>query len=266
MDYLMTCTSEELALLVTVNGYPSVAKTIAEASFGKKSEKEWQAIMEAAVHQLIQKQLWDEEKDANGESPISVEVQEFIRSYVESKWMIRCSNQAKSNILMLHHIEGSTWMTHVIDRDIIHEFAYIHREEIPAIVRDYYSFSDAPLEKRLEFNLTDKAFDLLSKPGKEKKVRKMCRFTAEEEEGFEQFVSDLQAEDWSLFNISFFQLEGLEADPYLENIVFFLPSKQGIWLIEYSDHAVKPVKIQLSTHEEWCDLLDGVGMAAANVE
>lgn len=266
MDYIMTCTSEELALLVTINGYPGVAKSIAEAAFGEKSEKEWQAIMDSAVHQLMLKQLWDEEKDAKGESPVSEEILQFVRYYVESKWMIRCSNQAKSNILMIHHIEGDTWMTHVIDRDIIHEFASINREEIPAIIRDYYGFSEEPLEKMLEFAMTDKAFDLLSRPDKQKKVRKMCRFTAEEEEGFDQFANDLQTQDWSLFNISFFHLPtGMEDAPSLQNILFFLPSEKGIWLVEYVDDSAKPVQIQLSSFEQWWDLLNGVGAVAAMV-
>ena len=63
MDYIMTCTSEELALLVTLCGYPDVAKSIAEAAIGEKSPVEWDAIMEVTVHQLILKQLWDSERN-----------------------------------------------------------------------------------------------------------------------------------------------------------------------------------------------------------
>ena len=79
MDYIMTCTSAELALLVTLSGYPGVAKGIAEASVGEKGQKEWEAIMEVTTHQLILKQLWDDERELKGEIPLRDEIQQFIQ-------------------------------------------------------------------------------------------------------------------------------------------------------------------------------------------
>lgn len=64
---------------------------------------------------------------------------------------------------------------------------------------------------------------------------------------------------WSLNNISMFNLPALEADPMLTNIMFFLPSSKGIWVVEYSDDAERPVHIYLRSNEEWEDMLDGVG-------
>src|SRR3954451_421168 len=121
----MTWRAAKSQLLVGETGYPGVAKGIGEASVGEKGQKEWEAIMEVTTHQLILKQLWDDERELKGEIPLRDEIQQFIQNYVESKWMIRCSNKEQSNILMIHHIENDTWMSHIIDRDIIHEFAYI---------------------------------------------------------------------------------------------------------------------------------------------
>ncbi|MEH7012616.1 hypothetical protein V7087_17720 [Neobacillus niacini] len=265
MDYIMTCTSAELALLVTLSGYPGVAKGIAEASVGEKGHKEWEAIMEVTTHQLILKQLWDDERESKGEIPLRDEIQQFIQNYVESKWMIRCSNKGQSNILMIHHIEKDTWMTHIIDRDIIHEFTYIKGADIPNIIRNYYSFSEETIVRAQLFHLSDQAFDLLSEPHNAGKVRKISSFSPEEEQSFRLFLDDLESQTWSLYNISVFHNPSIEADPILENIVFFLPSARGIWVVEYKDHPTAPVQVALNTFEQWCDLLNSVGIEAAGV-
>jgi hypothetical protein len=265
MDYIMTCTSAELALLVTLSGYPGVAKGIAEASVGEKSQIEWEAIMEVTTHQLILKQLWDDERELKGEIPLRDEIQQFIQNYVESKRMIRCSNKGQSNILMIHHIETDTWMTHIIDRDMIHEFAYIKDADIPNVIRNYYSFSEEGMERVQVFHLSDQAFDLLSEHHNAGKVRKISSFSPEEEQSFRLFLDDLEAQDWSLYNISMFHNPSIERDSILENIVFFLPSARGIWVVEYTDHPTSPVKVALNTFEQWCDLLKGVGYEASGV-
>ncbi|MEH7272668.1 hypothetical protein [Neobacillus vireti] len=265
MDYIMTCTSAELALLVTLSGYPGVAKGIAEASVGEKGQKEWEAIMEVTTHQLILKQLWDDERELKGEIPLKDEIQHFIKGYVESKWMIRCSNKGQSNILMIHQIDNDTWMTHIIDRDIIHEFAYIKGADISSVIRNYYSFSEVGFERAQMFQLTDQAFDLLSEHRNAGKVRKLSSFSLEEEQSFRIFLDDLESQNWSLYNISMFHNPSIERDPILENIVFFLPSERGIWVVEYTDHPIAPVKVALNTFEQWCDLLNGVGYEASGV-
>lgn len=261
----MTCTSAELALLVTLSGYPGVAKGIAEASVGEKGQKEWEAIMEVTTHQLILKQLWDDERELKGEIPLRDEIQQFIQNYVESKWMIRCSNKGQSNILMIHHIENDTWMSHIIDRDIIHEFSYIKDADISNVIRNYYAFSEEGIEGAQLFQLSDQAFDLLSEHTNARKVSKISSFSPEEEQSFRSFLDDLESQGWSLYNISMFHNPSIERDPILENIVFFLPSVKGIWVVEYTNHPTAPVKIALNTFEQWCDLLNGVGFEAAGV-
>lgn len=263
MDYIMTCTSAELALLVTLSGYPGVAKGIAEASVGEKGQKEWEAIMEVTTHQLILKQLWDDERELKGEIPLRDEIQQFIQNYVESERMIRCSNKGQSNILMIHHIENDIWMSHIIDRDIIHEFAYINAVDIPDIIRNYYSFSEEDIEKQHQFHLSDQAFDLLSERRNAGKVRKITSFSPEEELGFRFFLNDLESQDWSLYNISLFHNPSIEREPILENIVFFLPSARGIWVVEYTDQPTAPVKVALNKFEQWCELLNSVGYEAS---
>lgn len=59
MDFVLTCTSEELALMVSVAGYDSVAKGIVEAAVGKKSGQEWVPTMEATSKQLIMKRIFN---------------------------------------------------------------------------------------------------------------------------------------------------------------------------------------------------------------
>jgi len=261
----MTCTTEELALMITLVGYPGVAKSIAEASVGKKSPKEWESIMQVTVHQLVLKKIWDSERDEREEVPLSDEMQDFISSYVQSNWMIRCSNLAQSNILMFHYVEGDSWLSHIIDRDIIHEFAYVDREAIPTMIRDYYAFSQEEALEPGRFMLSDRAFDLLSEKQNDKKARKISSFSPSEEESFNRFIKDLEANSWSLYNISFFQMSDIEADPVLHNIVFFMPSSEGIWIVEYTDHQETPVEIQLKSFEEWFDLLKGVEHIAGNL-
>ncbi|MGJ7922179.1 hypothetical protein [Neobacillus sp. LXY-4] len=259
MDHVLTCTTEELALLVTLCGYPSVAKGIEEAAVGEKSPAEWTSMMEGTIHQLQLKRLWDYEKERRDEIPLSEEMQQFITQYIQSNWILRCTNIPNQNLLMFHHVEKNTWLTHVIERDIIHEFAYVSSDEIPNIIKDYYSFSTNRFDDMEAFNLSDKAFDLLSHKGRLKKFQKMCRFSPKQEHSFHQFVEDLDKQDWSLYNISFFHIPSYEEDPSLENIVFFLPSVNGVWIIEYTDHPSTPVHITLGSTKEWQELLEGIG-------
>lgn len=259
MKHVLTCTTEELALLVTLCGYPSVAKGIAEAAIGEKSPDEWTAIMETTVHQLQLKQFWDFEREKRDEIPLSDEMQEFIHQYVRSQWLLRCSNAPNLSLLMFHHVEENTWLTHMIDRDIIHEFAYVSSEDIPSIIKDYYSFATNRFDEFADFNLSDKAFDLLSRKEKLKKVRRISTFSAEQQRSFEQFIEDLDRQEWSLYNISFFHVPSPEEEPFIENIVFFLPSVNGVWMIEYTEHPSTPVQIHLGSKEEWEDQLMGIG-------
>ena len=151
----------------------------------------------------------------------------------------------------------------MIDRDIIHEFAFIGHDEIPNLIQDYYSFSQDPLEKSLKFQLSDEAFDLLSQQQNIGKVRRMSHFSPGEEQSFQRFLKDLEADHWSLYNISLFHIPGNLADPILEDIVFFLPSSTGVWVAKYTDNETTPVTIQLRNGEQWSDLLTGIGKAAA---
>ncbi|WP_243291003.1 hypothetical protein [Bacillus sp. FJAT-47783] len=258
MNHLLTCTTEELALMVSVVGHHSVAKGIAEAAVGSKSEKEWIAIMEATVHQLMMKQIWDEERDQRDEIPIKKEMVEFIERYVGSKRMIRCSNAPQKSVLMLHHYEGDDWLFHLIDRDIIHEFALISSSEIKEMIKDYYGIFFEEYGGDHTFSLTDKAFDWLSNPKKVEKVRKSSMLTEKEEKSFNLFLEDLQTFDWTLFNISNFSNVIEEDETYLENVIFFLPSKRGVWISEYTEHPKTPVHIYLADNEEWETILAGI--------
>ncbi|MEC0695916.1 hypothetical protein [Bacillus atrophaeus] len=259
MKHLMTCTSEELAILVTLCDFPDVAKGIAEASLGKKSKKEWDAVADATVNQLILKQYWDEEKSAKDENPLSEEMQKFITSYVNSKQMIRCSNLKNKNVLMLHYLEKEIWLFHIIDRDIIHEFAYAEQHEIADLIKDYYHFSVNEELLPLELRLSDKCFDWLSNKDMTEKVRKKSSFSIDEEESFNQLITDLESNEWALNNISNFYIPHLDDNPFLQNVMFFIPSTHGIWVAEYKEDMEKPVHISLQTLEQWYALLKDIG-------
>ncbi|MBD1380439.1 hypothetical protein [Metabacillus arenae] len=263
MNHLLTCTTEELALMVSVAGHPSIAKGIAQEALGNKSEIEWQAIMETTANQLIMKRLWDQDRDFKGESPLTMEIIQFIEKYVGSKRMIRCSNAPQHSALMLHHYEDDDWLFHLIDRDIVHEFAIISSSEMKEIIKEYYGISFEQYGGKQTFSLTDEAFDMLSDPKKVNKVLKNSMFTLQEKNSFELFIEDLKTFDWTLFNISNFSIVTLEDELYLENILFFLPSKRGIWIAEYTEDPKTPVHIYLADNKEWEEILGGIGDLAA---
>lgn len=258
MKPILTCTTEELALLVTFSNYPEVGKGIAQSSLGNKSPEVWDSVMQATIHQLILKQLWDYEREANGEAPISIEMETFIKSYVESKWMVRCSNVPEQHILMIHKVDGDTWLSHLIDRDIIHEFAYVTSDELPGHIKEYYSFKDNQFNGDMAFTLAEEDFDQLSNRKNIEKLAGNTYFLPEEEAAFNHFLEELDAQNWSLNNISVFNLPDLEADPLLTNIMFFLPTINGIWIVEYTEAEDRPVHVQLHPHERWVDMLERI--------
>ena len=263
MEHILTCTTEELALLVTLCGYPQVAKGIAEASLGERSEREWHAIMEATVHQLMVKEYWDYEKDARDEVPLSDSMQQWIHRYVQSQHLVRCSH-ARQHVLLLHVMdEHSPWVAHVVERDILHQFSVIPRLEVPKLVHDFYSFS---CDKRTsweprQFAVSDEAFDLLSVAGNTDRVRRMSDFDMAEEWAFKTFTNDLHKQNWTLFNISYFYIPNEEEEPMLRNIVFFVPSTSGVWVVEYREEGDRPVNISLFSGDQWNELLQNVAGA-----
>ncbi|MDQ0230665.1 hypothetical protein [Metabacillus malikii] len=259
MNHLLTCTTEELALMVSVAGFPDVAKGIAETAIGDKSENEWLAIMEATSHQLMMKRMWDPALEEKGEIPLSHETMKFIEKYVHSGRMLRCSNAPQQSALMLHHYEDEEWLMHIIDRDIIHEFAMIRSNQVSEVIRDYYGIEFPQFAGEHRFALTDEAFDQLSNQDKVETVKNQSKFTEAEKTSFSLFIEDLQTFNWTLFNISNFSMSLKEDEMYLENILFFLPSKHGIWISEYTEDEHTPVYIHLAEQKEWQDMLDGIG-------
>jgi hypothetical protein len=255
----MTCTTEELALLLNLCKYPDASSGILEGSGITRTDDEWNAVMEATIHQLILKKMLVEENLNSDEIPLTAEMFLFIKSYVNSRWMIRCSNPPTQSVLMLHYIENNNWLSHIIDRDIIHEFAYVHENEIPNLISDYYSFDLQNIDLPNEFKLSDESFDSLVTPNNINYIKKSSEFKKQEEESFNLFINDLKNHNWSLFNISFFNIESLYGDPYLENIQFFLPSIKGIWVIEYIEKASKSVLIRRIKINEWAGILENIG-------
>ncbi|WP_226679031.1 hypothetical protein [Mesobacillus jeotgali] len=44
----------------------------------------------------------------------------------------------------------------------------------------------------------------------------------------------------------------------LTNIMFFLPSINGIWIVEYTDAEDRPVHVQLHPYERWVEMLETI--------
>ncbi len=244
--------------MVSASGYPSVAKGIAEASVGRRSEKEWSAIMQATSHQLIMKRIWDEERESRGENPLNEELHNLVEKYVQSGRMIRCSNAPERTSLMLHHYEGDDWLFHLIDRDIIHEFALISSNEIRDVIREYYGITYDAYQENLSFNLTYQDFEQLSNPNNVDKIKGGALFTLEEETSFEMFLEDLNKLNWRLFNITNFSMEGPQDDASPENIIFFLPSTRGVWVSEHHEDSERPVNFYLAGKSEWDEWLESI--------
>ncbi|WP_338778726.1 hypothetical protein [Metabacillus sp. FJAT-52054] len=261
MNYQLVCTTEELAILVSICGYPEFSNGIAVTSFGDRTEKDWNLVTQVTIPQLILKEIWDEQKEAAGLLPISETMHTFIQSYVESKRMIRCSDLPNKSAFMFHKATDNGWLAHIIYKDIIHEFFYVETEEIPKLIRDYYKFEFTSEFKNHEFNLSESDFDALSKQDHMNQI--LSNMDASESQSFEKFLADLKESDWSLFNISNFSLFEKQEDAYLENIVFFLPSTNGVWVAEYTDDAKTPVSIRLTPEDEWYQVVNGVGFVAA---
>ncbi|MDV2685753.1 hypothetical protein RYX56_15410 [Alkalihalophilus lindianensis] len=262
MNFVMKCSTEELALLVSLTGFPNVAKGILEAGLGTKTQQEWDAVMEATAHQLMVKELWVEEAERSGEIPLSEEMQTFIKSYVESKYMVRVPDAPNQHAAILHHIKGDTWLLHSIDRDIIHEFAYMTVDEMPQVIKDYYAFSEKNPDVQRTFSLSEEAFDLLSIRDQVKKVQMLADLAPEEEMHFQAFLTDLDHHAWTLHNISFFHIPSIDEDPFLENITFFLPGKEGIWIVSYREGEELPVQVKLESTDEWNAIVQGVAVVA----
>ncbi|WP_079478812.1 hypothetical protein [Halobacillus salinus] len=258
MEHLLTCTTEELALMMAVSDQPKMARGMMDESFGKKTEREWIAIMEAMSHQLIMKRMWDPEKEKNDENPLNEEVRSFIDKYVHSERMIRCSNLPMQSVLMLHHYEGDQWLFHVIDRDIVHEFALLESSEIKATIRDFYGIEYESYAGEQTFDLTYRDFDRLRDPKKVDKIQRKTPFTESEEHSFELFTEDLKRFDWTLFNISNFSIHSREDQSFAENILFFLPSHRGIWISEHQEEQDRPAHFYLADYEEWDTILQGI--------
>ncbi|MBS2970766.1 hypothetical protein J9317_18645 [Metabacillus sp. KIGAM252] len=261
MEHQITCTTEELAVLVSVCGYPEFAFGMDAAASKNRTEDEWNLIFEITIPHLLLKNIWDEEKEANDEQPLSENMQNFIKSYVESRRMIRCSNAPHMSAYMFHKVTENGWLAHSIYKDIIHDFSYVESEEIPKMIKDYYSFEFTDEYTHNEFKLSDEDFDSLSK--QENANRILAKVHQAEHESFKKFLADLHKSSWSLFNISNFALSDKEEDTYLENIVFFLPSTNGVWIAEYTDDPVTPVSVRLNPPDEWYEVINGVGFVAA---
>ncbi|PLR79047.1 hypothetical protein CU633_02355 [Bacillus sp. V3-13] len=258
MDHIITMTTEELTILLSSADFSDEARELIHNSIKPKGASELEAIFKTTVNQLRMKGIWDELQHQLGLNPINEDTMSFLEIYANSKYMVRATNGKKKAALIFHYVEDDTWLYHFVDDEIIHEFAFMKESEIPGSLADFYSFSFPEGNKeRLSFNLTDKSFDLLSNPQKQKKVEKSFKGNQNEKESFEFFLDDLTAHNHQMENISVFSI-GESRQLSLENLVFFFQAGKGVWLTEYEKEKEQPVNIQLADKEKWQEILEGV--------
>lgn len=188
---------------------------------------------------------------------ISEETMSFLEIYANCEYMIRATNEGKKANLVLHYVKEDTCLYHYIDDNVIHEFAFMKEEEISGTLREFYSFTFKDNEIEYSFNLTDKQFDILSNPKKQKKVEKSFTGTSLERMAFEKFLPELEKNNHTMENISLFSIDK-NRQLYLQNAAFFFNSASGVWLSEYEHDKDIPVKIHLANEEKWEEILDGV--------
>lgn len=203
------------------------------------------------------KGIWDEEKHQKELNPISDETMSFLEIYANCEYMIRATNESKKAVLVFHYVKEDTWLYHYIDDNVIHEFAFMKEEEIPGTLREFYSFTFKDREMEYSFNLTDKQYDILSNPKKQKKLEKSFAGTSLEKIAFEKFLPELEINNHTMENISLFSIDK-NRQLYLQNAAFFFNSASGVWLSEYEHDKDIPVKIYLANKEKWEEILDGV--------
>lgn len=257
MDHIITMTTEELGVLLSTADYDEEARIMIHDFIKPKGESELIAIFNTTVNQLRMKGIWNEENHKNELNPISEETMTFLEIYANCEYMIRATNESKKANLVLHYVKEDTWLYHYIDDNVIHEFAFMKEEEIPNTLKEFYSYSFTTNEYDYSFYLTDKQFDILSNPKKQKKVEKSFTGTSLERLSFEKFLPDLEANNHMMENISLFSIDK-NRQLYLQNAAFFFNSNSGVWLSEYEHEKEVPVKIHLANEEKWDDILDGV--------
>ncbi|MQR97180.1 hypothetical protein [Fictibacillus phosphorivorans] len=257
MDHVITLTTEELVMLLSTANYQDEARVLFNSYSEPKSANELEAIFKTTVNQLRLKGLWDEEKHKLDLNPITDDMMDFIEIYVKCNYLLRATNEPKKAALIFHHVENDTWLYHYVDDQIIHEFAFMKYNEIPNTLREFYLFNFTDNESEYTFNLTDEQFDILSNPKKFKKVEKSFRGNALEKLSFEKFSIDLRENNNGMENISVFSLDE-ERELYLENLVFFFQSINGVWLSEYEHGKEIPVNIYLANSNKWEEVLEAI--------
>ncbi|TSB45223.1 hypothetical protein [Alkalicoccobacillus porphyridii] len=231
----LTCTTEELILLLTLCGYQETAKGLGESVFGEKSTDAWDTLLDGASHQLMLKGVWDYDKAENDEVPLTNELQDFIKNYASSPHLVRLINQAQDTSLLFHSVSEDYWIEHIVVNGIIHEFGYVSLKEIKEDIRDFYLIESPTPLKGSAFVLTPNQFELLSDSSNVDILANNLE-DAPFKDSFINFKEDLNNYKWQLDNISRFYLEDSGEESKMTNILFLLPSKNGIWCIKYIEN------------------------------
>ncbi|MDQ0208301.1 hypothetical protein [Alkalicoccobacillus murimartini] len=232
MKPLLTCTTEELILLLTLCGFSETARGLGESMLGEKSEESWNTLIDGASHQLILKGVWDLEKSANDEIPLSEDLQEFIRDYATSSYLLRFVDIQAGRSFLLHSLTEEYWIEHVVSHDIIHEFGQVTVSDANKDLKSFYAFKDPSTIEELSFTLSTEQFDLLSESSNSENIQSEID-KPDEKRAFDQFIHVLKEHNWELQNVSRFYLGENQNELQMTDILFFMNSNDGIWCVEY---------------------------------
>ncbi|EIT86850.1 hypothetical protein A374_04729 [Fictibacillus macauensis ZFHKF-1] len=264
MDTIISMTSEELGVLLSTAEFDDESRIMIHDFIKPKGERELVAIFNSTVNQLRMKGIWDEEKHKKELNPISEEIMTFLKVYSNYRYMIRATNEWKKATLVLRYVKEDTWLYQYIDDEIIHNFAYISEVEIPEVLKEFYAYSFIENEYDAIFYLSDKEFDLICNPKKQKKVEKSFTGTSLEKMSFEKFMVDLHTNYHARESICVLSYdEGGQLQ--LLNGAYFFYAPNGVWLTEYEHEKEVPVKIHLAHEETWDEILYGVRLFSSNL-
>ncbi|WP_078392893.1 hypothetical protein [Shouchella patagoniensis] len=256
MQPLLNCSTEELVCLLSMCGHHEMARGLGESLLGEKSPEGWDTVMEGAAHQLMLKGLWDTSKAAKDDIPLTDELIAFVHDYADSAYMVRFVDRENGRSLLFHQLSDAYWLYHQVINDVIHIFGRIETKDTQGEVDAFFGFTSEGVVEQ-EFVLTPEQFDQLTEPEQVDQLRQDLAFLLNEEEllGFNEFVFGLSAHDWTLKNGSSFVITGTNEGMYMNDIFFFLPTPNGIWIVVYElENDQQQVKISKKSKKEWLEL------------
>lgn len=120
---------EELALSVSLMGYPEDAATLLQAQFGEISSEKAQHYLEAASHSLLARGWAIQE---NGSLTLSPILQDVIQSLMVTQFSLQLQKRPRrgSPVSLTFHFGPVDVLVHSLSYDVVHQFYRIVPEDV----------------------------------------------------------------------------------------------------------------------------------------